>query len=128
MKAVVLILVAVLVYGGTVVVLQGRLYTTEVRLAEVTAERDLALAERDAALVETSRWRTAEHFARQGNSALLEQAQSCLDREAQVRAEADEWRILLEAATLRDMTQIEEQGVPDNATREALGDMLDKPL
>ena len=121
MKAVVLILVAVLVYGGTVVVLQGRLHTTEVRLAEVTAERD-------AALVETSRWRTAEHFARQGNSALLEQAQSCLDREAQVRAEADEWRILLEAATLRDMTQKEEQGVPDNATREALGDMLDKPL
>lgn len=121
MKTAILILVAVLAYGGTVVVLQGRLHNAEATVA--TLERDLAAAREDAA-----RWEAAHAAARQGSSALLTQAQSCLDREAQARADADEWRALLEAATLRDMTQHEEQGVPDNATRDALGDMLDKPL
>lgn len=74
------------------------------------------------------RWQLLAEQAQKGEAALEAQAQSCLDREAAARADADAWKSLLDEATLRAMTPKEEKGVPDNAMRRALSDALDRPL
>lgn len=108
-------------------------------LCAVIAVQRLQLAEADTAITglqhdvkewkETAgRWQALAEQAQKGESALYAQAQSCLEREAAAQAEADEWKALLEEATMRDMTQTEEKGVPDNETRRALSDALDRPF
>lgn len=60
--------------------------------------------------------------------ALLVQAQACMDRETAARADAERWQQILENMTLRSMSEEEKSGVPDDATRRALLDALDRPL
>ena len=121
MKTAVLLLAALLVYGGTFAVQYARLQKAEAALAEL--ERELA-EWKDAA----ARWQALYEQARQGGEALAAQAQSCLDRAARAEAEADEWRQLLEAAESREMDATERREVPDDATRRRLFDALDRPL
>lgn len=110
-----------------------------IALCAAIAALRLQLAEADTAITglqrdikewkETAgRWQAVAQKAQEGEAALYAQAQSCLNREAAARADADAWKALLEETTLRDMTQKEEKGVPDNATRRALTDALDRPL
>ena len=110
-----------------------------VALCAAIAALRLQLAEADTAITglehdlkewkETAaRWEALAEQAQKGEAALEAQAQSCLDREAAAWAEADAWKALLDEATLRDMTQTEEKGVPDNETRRALSDALDRPF
>lgn len=121
MRTAVLLLAALLVYGGTFVVQYMKLQRAEAALAEL--ERDLAEWKSTAA-----RWQAVAEQARQGGEALAAQAQGCLDRAAAAEAEADEWRQLLEAAESREMDATERREVPDNATRRRLFDALDRPL
>lgn len=60
--------------------------------------------------------------------AISEQAQSCLDRESQRNAEGGIWLEILEQSISRDITDKEKANVPDDKTRNALLDALDKPL
>ena len=110
-----------------------------IALCGVIAVQRLHLAEADAAITglehdlkdwkeAAARWEAVAKKAQEGEAALYAQAQSCLDREAEARADADAWKALLDGATLRDMTPREEKGVPDNATRKILLDALDRPL
>lgn len=121
MRTAVLLLVAAIVSGGTFAAQYMRLQKAEAAVAELEGDlRDWKEA--------AARWQALAEQARQGNAALEAQAQSCLDREAAARADADAWRELLEAATLREMDATETKGVPDDATRNALSDALDRPL
>ncbi|MBD5538917.1 MAG: hypothetical protein HDQ94_02820 [Desulfovibrio sp.] len=77
---------------------------------------------------EASRWKTAHARAKAGQVALSAQAQACLDRENAARADAEVWQGILADMTLRPMSEQEKTGVPDDATRRALLDALDRPL
>lgn len=97
----------------------------------------LTIAEDNAALWEAevlqlrrdaARWKTALVQAKAGEAALTAQAQACLDRENAARADAKEWQAILADMTLRSMSEEEKSGVPDDATRRALLDALDRPL
>lgn len=106
-----------------VVILVLRLQLAEADTAITGLRHDLKDWKETAA-----RWEAVAKKAQEGEAALYAQAQSCLDREAEARADADAWKALLDEATLRDMTPKEEKGVPDNATRKILLDALDRPL
>ena len=77
---------------------------------------------------EAARWKTAHARAKAAQEALSVQAQACLDRESAARADAKEWQAILADMTLRSMSEEEKTGVPDDATRRALLDALDRPL
>lgn len=120
MKTAVILLVAV-ICGSTFAVQYIRLQKAE---AMCSALKTDLKAWQEAA----GRWQLLAEQAQKGEAALEAQAQSCLDREAAARADADAWKSLLDGATLRAMTPKEEKGVPDNAMRRALSDALDRPL
>ena len=119
MKTAVILLVAVIICGSTFAVQYIRLQKAE---AMCSALKTDLKAWQEAA----GRWQLLAEQAQKGEAAL--EAQSCLDREAAARADADAWKSLLDGATLRAMTPKEEKGVPDNAMRRALSDALDRPL
>jgi len=121
MRTAVILLAAIVVYGGTFAVQYVRLQKAEAVCASL--ESDLKEWKEAA-----GRWQAIADQAQKGEAALEAQAQSCLNREAAARADADAWKALLEEATLRDMTPKEEMGVPDDATRKILLDALDRPL
>ena len=121
MKTAVILLVAVIVSGSTFAVQYLRLQKAEAMCAAL--KTDLQVWQEAA-----DRWQLIAEQAQKGEAALEAQAQSCLDREAAARADADAWKALLDGATLRAMTTKEEKGVPDNAMRRALSDALDRPL
>ena len=121
MKTAVILLVPVIICGSTFAVQYMRLQKAE---AMCSALKTDLKAWQEAA----GRWQLLAEQAQKGEAALEAQAQSCLDREAAARADADAWKSLLDGATLRAMTPKEEKGVPDNAMRRALSDALDRPL
>lgn len=82
----------------------------------------------EAALQDAWRWKAAYEKARDGQDALKAQAQACLDRESAALADAELWRGIFEDMTTRAMSAEEKCEVPDDATRCALLDSLDRPL
>ena len=121
MRVFVLVLIGVLVIGGAVAVQHMRLQRAESGIALL--EKDLAAARKDAAA-----WKLTADQARAGQTALAGQAQACLDREAAAQADADQWRAILTEMRTRDLSDAEKTGVPDDATRRALFESLDRPL
>lgn len=121
MKTAVILLVAVIIFGSTFAVQYIRLQKAEAMCSAL--KTDLKTWQEAA-----GRWQLLAEQAQKGEAALEAQAQSCLDREAAARADANAWKSLLDGATLRAMTPKEEKGVPDNAMRRALSDALDRPL
>ena len=121
MKTAVILLVAVIVCGSTFAVQYLRLQKAEAMCSALKTD----LKEWQEA---ADRWQLLAEQSQKGEAALEAQAQSCLDREAAARADADAWKSLLDEATLRAMTPKEEKGVPDTAMRRALSDALDRPL
>lgn len=92
------------------------------------SEIDLLGKDLSASRVAADAWKLTADQARAGQSALAEQAQACLDREAAARADADQWRAILTEMQTRDLSDAEKTGVPDDATRRALLESLDRPL
>lgn len=121
MRGFVLVLIGILVIGGGYAVQHMHLQCAESRAALL--EKDLAAARK-----ETAAWKLAADQARAGQTALAEQAQACLDRESAARADADQWQAILAEMQTRDLSDAEMTGVPDNATRRALLESLDRPL
>lgn len=121
MRAFVLVLIGILVIGGAVAVQHMRLQRSESRIALL--EKDLAAAHKEAAA-----WKLTADQARAGQTALAEQAQACLDREAAAQADAEQWQTILTEMRTRDLSDAEKTGVPDDATRRALFESLDRPL
>ena len=107
--------------GGGYAVQHMHLQRAESRAALL--EKDLAAARKEAAV-----WKRTADQARAGQSALAEQAQACLDRESAAQADADQWRAILTEMQTRDLSDAEMTGVPDDATRRALFESLDRPL
>lgn len=121
MRNVLLYLVLAAILVATVAIMHLRASTAEANAALLEGE---ALQLR----VEVARWQTAYAQAKAGQDALTAQAQACLDRESAARADAQEWRQILQDMTFRALSEEEAQGVPDDATRRALLDALDRPL
>lgn len=121
MRVFVLVLIGVLVIGGAFAVQHMRLLRVEARA--VLLEKDLAAARKEAAA-----WKLTADQARAGQTALAGQAQACLDREAAAQADADQWRAVMDAMQIREMSDAEKTGVPDDETRRALLADLDRPL
>lgn len=121
MKSFILALIGVLVIGGAFAVQHMRLQRAEASAALL--EKDLAAARKDAAA-----WKLTADQARAGQTALAGQAQACLDREAAAQADAEQWQIILTEMRTRDLSDAEKIGVPDDATRRALFESLDRPL
>ena len=121
MKEIILALAAVIVIGGGYAVQHIRLQRAEARV--ILLEKDLAAARKEAAA-----WKLTADQARAGQTALAEQAQACLDREAAAQADADQWRAVMDAMQIREMSDAEKTGVPDDETRRALLADLDRPL
>ena len=121
MKEIILALAAVIVIGGAFAVQHMRLQRAEAGVALL--EKDL-----DAARKEAAAWKLTADQASAGQTALAEQAQACLNREAAARADADQWQAILTEMRTRDLSDAEKTGVPDDATRRALLTDLDKPL
>ena len=120
MREFVLVLIGILVIGGGYTV-QHSLQRAEARVTQL--EKDLAAARKEA-----TAWKLTADQARAGQTALAEQAQACLDREAAAQADADQWRVILAEMQTRDLSDAEKTGVPDDATRRALLESLDRPL
>ena len=114
----------VIVLGVLCSVIAGQYWLHGQDLKRVQALED-ELAESQAI---AASWKIAAEKAKQGNDALRQQAQSCLNREAAARADADHWQEMLEKMELRPMEEKERKGVPDDKTRDALLDDLDRPL
>ncbi len=76
----------------------------------------------------TESWQEKANTAQVAQAALSDQAQACLDRESQRETENGIWLEILEQSQSRDMDDKEKGNVPDNKTRNALLDALDKPL
>ena len=76
----------------------------------------------------TQSWQEKVNAASAAQLALSDQAQACLDREIQRESENGIWLEILEQSQSRDMDDKEKGNVPDNKTRNALLDALDKPL
>ncbi|WP_303173041.1 hypothetical protein [uncultured Desulfovibrio sp.] len=121
MKSFILALIGVLVIGGAFAVQHMRLQRAEASAALL--EKDLAAARKEAAA-----WKLTADQARAGQTALAGQAQACLDREAAAQADADQWRAVMDAMQIREMSDAEKTGVPDDETRRALLADLDRPL
>ena len=121
MKSFILGLIGVLVIGGAFAVQHMRLQRAESSIALL--EKDLAAARKEAAA-----WKLTADQARAGQTALAGQAQACLDREAAAQADADQWRAVMDAMQIREMSDAEKTGVPDDETRRALLADLDRPL
>ena len=121
MRSVLLYLLLAAILAATVAIIHLRASTAEANAALLEAE---ALQLR----VEVARWQTAYAQAKAGQDALAAQAQACLDRASAARADAEEWRQILQDMTLRAMSEEETKGVPDDATRRALLADLDRPL
>lgn len=121
MRVFVLVLIGVLVIGGAFAVQHMRLQRAESSIAML--EKDLAAARKEAAA-----WKLTADQARAGQTALAGQAQACLDREAAAQADAEQWQIILTEMRTRDLSDAEKTGVPDDATRRALFESLDRPL
>lgn len=121
MKSFILALIGVLVIGGAFAVQHMRLQRAEASAALL--EKDLAAVRKEAAA-----WKLTADQARAGQTALAGQAQACLDREAAARADADQWQAILTEMQTREMSDAEKTGVPDDATRRALFESLDRPL
>lgn len=92
------------------------------------SEIDLLRKDLSASRVAADAWKLTADQARAGQTALAEQAQACLDREAAAQADADQWRAILAEMQTRDLSDAEKTGVPDDATRRALFESLDHPL
>lgn len=121
MRVFVLVLIGVLVIGGAFAVQHMRLQRAEAGAALL--QKDLA-----AARVAAETWKLTADHARAGQTALAEQAQACLNREAAAQADADQWQAILTEMRTRDLSDAEKTGVPDDATRRALFESLDRPL
>lgn len=121
MKSFILALIGVLVIGGAFAVQHMRLQRAEASAALL--EKDLAAARKEAAA-----WKLTVDQARAGQTALAGQAQACLDREAAAQADAEQWQTILTEMRTRDLSDAEKIGVPDDATRRALFESLDRPL
>lgn len=121
MRDVILYSMLAAIIGGTIAIQHLRLNAAEERAARLDAE---ALELR----AEVARWQVTYAQARAGQEALAAQTQACLDRENAARADAKEWQAILADMTLRSMSEEEKSGVPDDATRRALLDALDRPL
>ena len=121
MREFVLVLIGALVISGGYAVQHMRLQRAEASVTQL--EKDLAAARKEAAA-----WKLTADQVRAGRTALAEQAQACLDREAAARADADQWRAILTEMQTRDLSDAEKTGVPDDATRRALFESLDRPL
>lgn len=76
----------------------------------------------------TQSWQEKANAASAAQLALSDQAQACLDREIQRETENGIWLEILEQSQSRDMDDKEKGNVPDNKTRDALLDALDRPL
>ncbi len=76
----------------------------------------------------TQAWQEKANAASAAQLALSNQAQACLDREIQRERDDGIWLEILEQSQSRDMDDKEKGNVPDNKTRNALLDALDKPL
>ncbi len=73
-------------------------------------------------------WQEKAKAASAAQLALSDQAQACLDREIQRETENGIWLEILEQSQSRDMDDKEKGNVPDDKTRNALLDALDRPL
>lgn len=89
------------------------------------AESNAELAQ---ALEREKGWIASHEMMSKANDALKSQASSCLEREAAAMADAAQWQELLAKMELRQMTDKEREEVPDDTTRKALLDALDRPL
>lgn len=85
--------------------------------AELTTEKSLTVS-----------WKEKADAASTAQTAIQEQAQACLDREARNIADAGIWREIIQQSQSRDMEEGEKKGVPDDKTRRNLLDFLDEPL
>lgn len=122
MKLVLFVLVlALTVCAGLIYYAQARLNRAEDKIRELAAEN--ARLERDA-----QHWKKAREATLSVNAALSQYAEACLKREADARADAEDWRQILADMESREMTAQEKEGVPDEKTRRALAADLDAPL
>ena len=84
--------------------------------------------ERDTAVTAAKGWKERAAVAETTILALQEEVTSCLERERDAAASAEEWRTILAEAKSRDMAPEETGKVPDAPVRRALFDALDRPL
>lgn len=111
----------VLLSAGLLYMQGERLKRCQASLAESQAELAKSL-EREKSLI------ASHELISKANEALKSQASSCLKREADAMADAAQWQELLAKMELRQMSDKEREGVPDDTTRKALLDALDRPL
>ena len=76
----------------------------------------------------TQSWQKKANAASAAQLAITSQAQACLDRETQREKEDGIWLEILTQSQSRDMNDKEKGNVPDDKTRDALLDALDRPL
>lgn len=98
------------------------------KIDKLQSSNDLLALERDQAVGTAAKWeKTAATHAR--NTELEKDiAQACLDRELHAVDMTEQWQEIMNNAQIRDTSETEQKGVPDNATRRKLYTDLDRPL
>lgn len=119
---------ATLVLSSLCIVFFTLLFVAHQELKKQEALNELTESRLEQSTELAKKWKIAAENATQVNILLQAATQACLDREQEAAATTLQWQEILEQATTRDITETEQQGVPDNATRRKLYTDLDSPL
>jgi len=103
------------------------LYWQQTCLEAAKAEISRLQEEKAVAVQSAADWKLVAENARFVQDAQARQAQACLEREAAAAIEVEHWQTVMAQMQTRELEDEEKIGVPDDATRRALLESLDRP-